>query len=92
MEEKELLAVISNGPEKTFEEIGAELGVSWQRAQQIYNNALRKIRMNMSEEAQEELHSYLATEECQWEQIELKALEISDSDNLRGFWKEENNS
>ena len=44
IDEDILLDAARNGPAMTFEEIAAELGISWQRVQQIYNGAVEKVR------------------------------------------------
>lgn len=92
IDEDILLDAARNGPAMTFEEIAAELGISWQRVQQIYNGAVEKVRKNMTPEYVEEFNHYLEqTAGNYWEEIELQALDISDQDNLRGFWREEHN-
>jgi hypothetical protein len=92
IDEDILLDAARNGPAMTFEEIGSDLGVTKERAFQIYQAAIAKVRKNMTPEYVEEFNHYLEqTAGNYWEEIELQALDISDQDNLRGFWREEHN-
>lgn len=79
---------------KTFEEIGEELGISWQTVQKHYHSAMRKLRENYTEE---EIYAILmdgrednqTLHEAVVDAMHQSTLEGKDS--LGDFWREENN-
>ena len=80
---------------KSFKEIGEELGVTEQRAGQIYAEAMRKTMEAMDEEDRDYLLGVLAeTERDNMFDLTLDAMHnamFSVEEDLRGFWREENN-
>lgn len=81
------------GEPMTFSEIGHALGCSQSRANQIYMEAMRKLRTN-SPARKEEIMDMLADENesnNMWEAMENLMYNEPCEDDLGGFWKEENN-
>lgn len=79
--------------QKTFDEIAEELGVSKQRAKQIYDSAIKKAAENMKnngftiEDVVEELGGHKTLFEAMEYGV---AIDFEPEEDLRGFWKEEN--
>lgn len=80
---------------KSFKEIGEELGVTEQRAGQIYAEAMRKTIDAMDDEDREYFLELLGqTERSNMFDLTLDKMHesmFSVEDDLRGFWREENN-
>lgn len=88
----EIKRVLSSTPAMSFTEIGEELGVSGVRAHQIFHGAVEKIVRNLTEEERMEIKELLAElkpEENMYELMTEQMFLPDDSDNLRGFWNEE---
>lgn len=78
----------------TFEEIGKELGVSMQRAKQIYDNAMEKAKKTCEREGItiEEVMEDLKESKTMFDALEEGMLyDSAEDDDLRGFWNEANN-
>ena len=65
-------------PHATFEQIGAEIGVSKQRAKQIYESAMGKIvrGLNRHDISPETIHELLATEPRQAKEPDAAATRV----------------
>lgn len=78
----------------TFEEIGEELGVSAQRAHQIYDGAMARLSKSFTEDEIRHMLQNLV-EECPktlHEAVEENLIYETEEDELGDFWKEENNT
>lgn len=78
----------------TFVEIAQELNISPQRAQQIYVSALNKANAIAKREgvSLEEVVAELEEGKTMFEHLEEGLMyDLAEEDDLRGFWKEENN-
>lgn len=79
----------------TYSVIGKQLGITKQRAKQIYDSAIAKLQQNLTEEELAELIEALrdCPEESNIHESTSEAMfqQSLGQDKLEGFWKEENN-